>query len=219
MGNYLFDVELLRELVTADADDPSSNHDMGGDIVPAVVAAGDAHVYDFTNNEIPGESHLDHAYWRDVGTLRSYFDAHMDLVAPEPEFNLYNYAWPIHTSGRLFPPMKVTEYNLKPSSIANAMVCSGAIVSGATIYEALLSPGVHVYDHAHVERAVILDGVEIGAGAQIHNAIIDKGVRIPPGYQIGVDADHDRERFTDHPGCRVTDDGLVVIGKNETVPE
>ena len=217
MGNYLFDVELLRELVTADAND-STNHDMGGDIVPAVVESGDAHVYDFTTNEIPGESSRDHAYWRDVGTLQSYFDAHMDLVAPEPEFNLYNYAWPIHTSGRLFPPMKVTEHNLKPSSVANAMVCSGTIVSGATVYKTLLSPGVHVYDGAHVERAIILDGVEIGAGAELHNVIIDKNVKIPPGYQVGVDAAHDRERYTDHPGCLVTDEGLVVIGKNEELP-
>ena len=218
MGNYLFDVELLRELVTVDADDESSHHDMGGDIVPAVVATGDAHVYDFTTNEIPGELPRDHAYWRDVGTLRSYFDAHMDLVAPEPEFNLYNYAWPIHTSGRLYPPMKVTEYKLKPSSILNTMICSGAIVSGAEVYEALLSPGVHVYDQAHIERAVILDGVEIGAGAELYNVIIDKNVKIPAGYQIGVDPAHDRERFADHAGCLVTDDGLVVIGKNEKVP-
>ena len=218
MGNYLFDVELLRELVTKDADDMSSRHDMGGDIVPAVVRAGDAHVYDFTTNEIPGESPHDHAYWRDVGTFQSYFDAHMDLVAPEPDFNLYNFAWPIHTSGRLYPPMKVTEHNLNPSSIANAMICSGAIVSGATIYKALLSPGVHVDDKAYVEQAVLLDGVEIGAGAEVRNVIIDKNVRIPPGYQIGVDPEHDRERFGAHPGCLVTDDGLVVIGKNEKVP-
>jgi glucose-1-phosphate adenylyltransferase len=218
MGNYLFDVELLRELVTKDADGANSNHDMGGDIVPAVVESGDAHVYDFTNNEIPGESARDHAYWRDVGTLRSYFDAHMDLVAPEPEFNLYNYNWPIHTSGRLYPPMKATEHHLKPSSIANAMICSGAIISGAALYHTVLSPGVRVDDQAHIERAVILDGVQVGAGAELHNVIIDKNVRIPPGYQIGVDAALDHERFADHPGCLVTDDGLVVIGKNETVP-
>jgi len=218
MGNYVFDVDLLRELVTKDADDPSSKHDMGGDIVPAVVRAGDAHVYDFTTNEVPGESALDHAYWRDVGTLQSYFDAHMDLVAPEPEFNLYNFDWPIHTSGRLYPPMKVTEHNLRPSSIANAMVCSGAIVSGATLHEALVSPGVKIYDRANVERAVLLDGVEIGAGAEVRNVIIDKNVQIPPGYQIGVDPDADRERFADRRGCLVTDEGLVVIGKNQQVP-
>jgi glucose-1-phosphate adenylyltransferase len=141
----------------------------------------------------------------------------MDLVAPEPEFNLYNYAWPIHTSGRLYPPMKVTEHHLKPSSIANAMICSGAIVSGAEITRALLSPGVLVSDRAQIERAVLLDGVSVGAGAELHDVIIDKGVQIPAGFRIGVDHEHDVARFGDRPGCVVTDEGLVVIGKGEVL--
>jgi glucose-1-phosphate adenylyltransferase len=219
MGNYLFDAELLRELVTLDANDEDSKHDMGGDIVPRLVASGDAHVYDFMGNAVPGELPRDHAYWRDVGTLQSYFDAHMDLVAPEPDFNLYNYDWPIHTSGRLYPPMKVTEHHLKPSSIANTMICSGAIVSGSELDQALLSPGVKVHDRAFLQRAVLLDGVEVGAGAELRHVIIDKGVKVPPGYRIGVDADADRERFDGRKGCIVTDDGLVVIGKGETLPE
>ena len=217
MGNYLFDADLLRELVIADAADTASKHDMGGDIVPAVVDRGDAHVYDFSDNEIPGESSLDHGYWRDVGTLQSYFDAHMDLVAPEPEFNLYNYEWPIHTSGRLYPPMKVTEHDGAPSTMANTMVCSGAIVSGAKIEAALLSPGVQVLDRAEVERAVLLDGVTVGAGARLRNVILDKGVEVPPGDTIGHDPDADRRRFADRDGCVVTDEGLVVIGKGESL--
>jgi glucose-1-phosphate adenylyltransferase len=219
MGNYLFDAELLRELVTLDANDESSKHDMGGDIVPRLVASGDAHVYDFMGNDVPGALERDRAYWRDVGTLQSYFDAHMDLVAPEPDFNLYNYDWPIHTSGRLYPPMKVTEHHLKPSSIANTMICSGAIVSGSELNQALLSPGVKVHDRALLDRAVLLDGVEVGAGAELHHVIIDKGVKVPPGYRIGVDAAADRERFDGRKGCVVTDDGLVVIGKGEKLPE
>ena len=219
MGNYLFDADLLRELVTRDAATESSRHDMGGDIVPSVVAAGDAHVYDFSLNEVPGESATDRAYWRDVGTLQSYFDAHMDLVAPEPEFNLYNYAWPIHTSGRLYPPMKVTEHHLEPSSLSNTMVCSGAIISGSSVNQALLSPGVRVHERCEIERAVLLDGVEVGAGAELRNVILDKGVRVPPGYQIGVDPALDRERFADRKGCIVTDEGLVVVGKGEQLPD
>jgi len=187
--------------------------------VPALVASGDAHVYDFSTNRIPGEDEQHRGYWRDVGTLQAYFDAHMDLVAPEPDFNLYNYAWPIHTSGRLYPPMKVTEHHLHPSTISNAMVCSGAIVSGADISRALLSPGVMINDRATVDRAVLLDGVTVGAGAELHSVIIDKGVTVPPGYQIGVDAEHDRARFADRPGCVVTDEGLVVIGKAEQLPD
>jgi glucose-1-phosphate adenylyltransferase len=219
MGNYLFDAELLRELVTLDAHDESSKHDMGGDIVPRLVASGDAHVYDFMGNDVPGALERDRAYWRDVGTLQSYFDAHMDLVAPEPDFNLYNYDWPIHTSGRLYPPMKVTEHHLKPSSIANTMICSGAIVSGSELNQALLSPGVKVHDRAFLDRAVLLDGVEVGAGAALRHVIIDKGVKVPAGYQIGFDADADRERFDGRKGCVVTDDGLVVVGKGEQLPE
>ena len=219
MGNYLFDAALLRELVLADAADTTSKHDMGGDIVPAVVDGGDAHVYDFSDNAIPGESSLDHGYWRDVGTLQSYFDAHMDLVAPEPEFNLYNYAWPIHSSGRLYPPMKVTEHHGAPSTMANTMVCSGAIVSGASLHHALLSPGVQVLDRAEVERAVLLDGVTVGAGARLRNVILDKGVEVPPGDTIGHDLDADRQRFADRDGCVVTEEGLVVIGKGESLTD
>lgn len=218
MGNYLFDAELLRELVTADAADDGSKHDMGGNIVPAMVSSGDAHVYDFSKNAVPGESDRDHAYWRDVGTLRAYFDAHMDLVAPEPEFNLYNYAWPILTAGRLHPPMKATEHHLSPSSIANAMICSGAILSGATINRALISPGVRIRDRAEVDHAVLLDGVQVGAGARLRNVIIDKHVVVPDGYVIGHDADDDRERFGDRDGCAIDEGGLVVIGKGETLP-
>jgi glucose-1-phosphate adenylyltransferase len=219
MGNYLFDAGLLRELVTEDAARTSSRHDMGGDIVPAVVAQGDAHVYDFSTNIVLGETARDHAYWRDVGTLDSYFDAHMDLVAPEPVFNLYNFAWPIHTSGRLHPPSKVTEFNGTPASISNSMVCSGAIVSGAEVNEAVLSPGSRVEGGACVDRAVLLDGVHVGAGATLRNAIVDKNVHIPDGFQIGVDRAADIERFGARDNCRVTDSGIVVIGKNEDLDD
>lgn len=217
MGNYLFDVEYLRELVRSDAEDPSSSHDMGGDIVPAMVRGGNAHVYDFSTNQIPGQSDYERAYWRDVGTLDAYFDAHMDLVTPVPEFNLYNFDWPIHTAGRLFPPMKVAANEGRPSQIADAMVCSGAIVTGAEITQALLSPGVRV-DAATVDRAVLLDDVIVGRGAVLRNVIIDKNVVVPDGYEIGVDAAHDFERFAHRDGCTVTDTGLVVIGKNHQLP-
>lgn len=219
MGNYLFDAELLRELVSADADSESSKHDMGGDIVPAVVGAGDAHVYDFSTNDVPGAMESNRGYWRDVGTLQAYFDAHMDLVAPDPSFSLYNYQWPIHSSGRLFPPMKVTEAHGQPSTLANTMACSGAIVSGSSVLEAVLSPGVRVHDRCEIEKAILLDGVEVGAGAQLHNVILDKGVKVPAGYQIGVDPVLDRERFADRKGCVITDEGLVVIGKGEKLPD
>lgn len=215
MGNYLFDTDLLRQLVTDDADDVNSSHDMGGDIVPAMVAAGQAHVYDFSTNIVPGETERDHAYWRDVGTLDAYFDAHMDLVAPIPEFNLYNFEWPIHSGGRSFPPAKVAADHGRPASVANAMVCSGAIVSGAAVFQAMLSPGVRVDSGATIERAVLLDGVTVGSGATLRNVIIDKNVVVPAGYQIGINLEQDRARFADRPGCDISESGLVVIGKGE----
>ena len=215
MGNYLFDADLLRTLVTEDAARTSSKHDMGGDIVPAVVAAGDAHVYDFSTNIVDGETARDHAYWRDVGTLDSYFESHMDLVAPEPVFNLYNYSWPIYTAAGMYPPAKVTEHHGQPAEISNSMVCSGAIVSGAKVHEAVLSPGVRVDGRAELDRVVALDGVHIGAKAVVRNAIIDKNVEVPAGMQIGVDPELDVARFGTRDNCRVTDSGIVVIGKNE----
>jgi glucose-1-phosphate adenylyltransferase len=219
MGNYLFDADLLRELVTSDAARTASKHDMGGDIVPAVVNTGDAYVYDFSTNMVDGETPRDHAYWRDVGTLDSYFDAHMDLVAPEPVFNLYNYGWPIYTAAGIFPPAKVTEHNGQSAQISNSMVCSGAIVSGAKVNEAVLSPGARVDGQAELHRVVLLDGVQVGAGACVRNAIIDKNVHIPPGMQIGVDPDADLARFGNRDNCTVTETGIVVLGKNEDLED
>ena len=218
MGNYLFDADLLRELVTTDAATTSSRHDMGGDIVPAVVAAGDAHVYDFSTNVIDGETERDHAYWRDVGTLDSYFDAHMDLVAPEPVFNLYNYDWPIYTAAGVLPPAKLTEDHGRSAEVFNSVICNGAIVSGSQVREAVLSPRATVAG-AEIERAVLLDGVEVGRGAVLRNTIIDKNVIVPPGLQIGVDPAADLERFGERDNCRVTDSGIVVIGKNDDLSD
>ena len=218
MGNYLFDADLLRELVSADADDDSSNHDMGGDIVPRLVESGDAHVYDLTENEIPGASEVDHAYWRDVGTLDAYFDANMDLVAPEPSFNLYNSRWPIITAGRLYPPAKQVEAYGRSCDILNAMICSGSVITGARVHEAVVSPGVRIEAGADVERAVLLDEVEIGAGATLRNVILDKHVVVPDGYEIGVDPAADAERFDGLEGITRTESGLVVIGKGRELP-
>ncbi len=219
MGNYLFDADLLRTLVTEDAARTSSKHDMGGDIVPAVVAAGGAHVYDFSTNVVDGETDRDHAYWRDVGTLDSYFDSHMDLVAPEPVFNLYNYDWPIYTAAGVLPPAKLTEDHGRPAEVLNSIVCNGAIVSGAKVCEAVVSPAVKVAGGAEIERAVLLDGVEVGARAVLRNVILDKYVRVPPGLQIGVDPVLDVERFATRDNCRVTDSGLVVVGKGDDLSD
>lgn len=215
MGNYLFSTDILLDALRADAQDASSKHDMGGNIMPMMVERGLAQVYDFQSNEVPGAAPSDTGYWRDVGTLDSYYDAHMDLCALVPVFNLYNHQWPILTHIPPHPPAKfVHEDDGRVGRAVNSVVSNGVIVSGALVRESVLSPGVRVEEHALVERSVIMDNTVIGPHAVIRNAIIDKGVVIPPGVQIGVDKDHDRAR-----GFVVSDGGVTVLGKFQKVTD
>jgi glucose-1-phosphate adenylyltransferase len=212
MGNYLFSTDALIEAVTSDAGADESKHDMGGNIVPMLVASGAGHVYDFSRNVVPGESERDHGYWRDVGTLDAYFDSHMDLVSVDPVFNLYNTEWPILTWHEPLPPAKfVFDEEGRRGHAVDSMVCAGVVISGASARRAVLSPGVHVHSFAEVEDAVLMQGVDVGRGAVVRRAILDKNVRVAPGAQIGVDPAADRERFT------ISDGGVVVIGKGQVV--
>jgi glucose-1-phosphate adenylyltransferase len=212
MGNYVFSTEALIDAVTEDASDESSKHDMGGSIVPMLVARGEAQVYDFSRNDVPGASEVERGYWRDVGTLDAYFDAHMDLISVEPEFNLYNRAWPILTWPEPLPPAKfVFDDDDRRGQALDSMVCAGVVISGATVRRSVLSPGAHLHSNALVEDAVILQGTDVGRDAIVRRAIVDKNVRIAEGAKVGVDPEADRERFT------VSEGGIVVIPKGETV--
>ena len=213
MGNYVFDADLLTEAVCADHDLEGSKHDMGGDIVPAFVSQGAAHVYDFKDNDVPGATDRDRGYWRDVGTLDSYYEAHMDLISVHPIFNLYNYDWSIYTDIGPYPPAKFIHGDAgRFGEALNSIVSQGAIVSGARVHRSVLSPGVRIHSYSAVDESVILDGVNIGRHCTIRRAIIDKNVVVPEGTAIGVDQDHDLAR-----GFIVTESGITVVGKEQEV--
>jgi len=213
MGNYVFSADALIDIVTRDAEDDGSKHDMGGSIVPALVESGEAHVYDFSRNEVPGASEVERGYWRDVGTLDAFYDAHMDLISVEPEFNLYNREWPILTWPDPLPPAKFVfdDEDGRRGMALDSMVCAGVVISGATVRRSVLSPGAHLHSYAEVEDSVLMQGVDVGRNAVVRRAIVDKNVRIAEGAQVGVDPVADRERFTISAG------GVVVIPKGATV--
>jgi len=214
MGNYVFSADVLVDALHKDAVNEESRHDMGRDIIPMLMREGLAEVYDFLDNEVPGASTRDAGYWRDVGTLDSYFEAHMDLCAVQPVFNLYNDRWPILTHVPSQPPAKfVHDSGDRVGRAINSIVSNGVVVSGGLVRDSVLSPGVRVNSWARVERAVLLHNTKIGRHAVIENAILDKNVVVPEGVEIGVDKEHDRRR-----GFTVSAGGITVVGKGQMVP-
>jgi glucose-1-phosphate adenylyltransferase len=212
MGNYVFTADALVEALVEDAAREDSRHDLGGDIIPALVEQGAAQVYDFSRNEVPGASDRDRGYWRDVGTLDAFHEAHMDLISVDPEFNLYNREWPISTWVEPLPPAKfVFADETRMGHAIDSMVCPGVVVSGGLVRRSVLATEVHVHSYSEIEGSVLFPGVDVGRRAVVRNAIVDKHVRIAPGAQVGVDPEADRERFTVSAG------GVVVIGKGTVV--
>jgi glucose-1-phosphate adenylyltransferase len=213
MGNYVFDADALVDAVRRDATEVGSKHDMGGDIVPGFVRRNQAGVYDFKDNDVPGSTDRDRGYWRDVGTIGSYYAAHMDLVSPLPVFNLYNFDWPIYTSYGPQPPVKVTQGEQgQAASTLETVLSPGVVISGGAVSRSVLSPATFVGAGAEVSDAVLMNGVRVGAGAIVRNAILDKNVVIPPGARLGVNAEEDLAR-----GFAV-EDGLTILGKDHPFP-
>ena len=207
MGNYIFRRDAMEEALILDSEDIDSRHDLGGNIIPAMTRAGIAKVYDFANNVVPGETERDKGYWRDVGSIDSYYEAHMDLVSVHPIFNLYNRQWPILTNPPSMPPAKFSERGIAFDSVVGA----GSIISGGEMHRTVASYDVMVGRDAKVEGSVLMPSVRVGDGAQVRNAILDKNVIIEAGARIGFDFARDRERFTVSAG------GIVVVGKGVTV--
>ena len=208
MGNYVFNTKTLIDIVSPTGDD-GQRTDLGGDIIPALTAAGVAHVYDFSTNKVPGQDDREKGYWRDVGTLDSYYDANMDLLAPVPVFNLYNDEWPVYTSHHSLPPAKISRgHGGEPSNVDGSLLCPGSIVSGAHVERSIVGPQVFVDHDAHVTDSILFPGVRIGVGARLHRCIIDKNVAIPPWTRIGLEPEEDAKNYT------ISDRGIVVIEKD-----
>jgi glucose-1-phosphate adenylyltransferase len=208
MGNYVFTADVLVDALDRDAKDQASRHDMGGDIIPMLVDEGCASVYDFKRNDVPGSTPRDRDYWRDVGTLDSYHEAHLDLVSALPVFNLYNDRWPIFSAHHQLPGAKF----VAGASVRDSIVCAGSIVSGASVDSTVIGIHGYVADGAAVQRSVLLDNVTIGRGAVVRNAILDKNVVVPDGCLIGIDHDEDRRR-----GFTVSENGVTVLGKGRRI--
>jgi glucose-1-phosphate adenylyltransferase len=213
MGNYVFTADWLVEAVTIDSETTGSKHDMGGDIVPGFVRRDLAAVYDYKDNDVPGSTDRDRGYWRDVGTLASYHAAHMDVVSPLPEFNLYNFDWPIYTSYGPQPPAKLVKGSGgHKAKVDAALLSPGVVVTGGSVSHSVLSPAVRMESGSSVEGSVLLNGVIVGEGAQVRNSIIDKNVVVPPGAQVGFDQAEDEARGF------LVQDGLTVLGKDQPFP-
>lgn len=215
MGNYVFDTSLLIDLLEEDAHNDASAHDFGRDIVPAAVRGGRrVFVYDFLTNRVPGEADRERGYWRDIGTIESYFEAQMDLVEVQPMFNLYNRRWPIRTGQSLDPPAKFVfrdEAAARIGVATDSLVSDGCIISGGRIHRSVLGPRCRVNSFSEVSDSVLFEDVKVGRHARVRRAIIDKDVEIPPGATIGYDPEEDRRRFW------VSDTGIIVVPKRAKI--
>ena len=213
MGNYIFDADVLIDAVQRDGERSDSNHDMGGDIVPDFVSRGLAGVYDLNLNVVPGSTERDRFYWRDVGTIESFFDAHQDLISALPIFNLYNREWPIFSQQLNSPPAKfVRDAKGNNGTTIDSIVSLGCVVSGAHIERSVIGPWTSIDSGATVTDAVVFERVHIGPNAVVRRAILDKDVVIGDGASVGVDPDADRAR-----GFTVTETGITVVGKGVVV--
>jgi glucose-1-phosphate adenylyltransferase len=213
MGNYIFDADVLMDAVQRDGERSDSNHDMGGDIVPDFVSRGLAAVYDLNRNDVPGSTDRDRFYWRDVGTIESFFDAHQDLISALPIFNLYNREWPIYSQQLNSPPAKfVRDAKGNLGTMIDSIVSLGCVISGAHIERSVLGPWSVIESGSTVTDAVVFERVQIRPNAVVRRAILDKDVVISEGASVGVDHEADRAR-----GFTVTETGITVVGKGVVV--
>ena len=215
MGNYVFNADALYKALTEDAKDENSKHDMGGNIVPAFVEAGNCTVYDFTFNIIPGSTKRDENYWRDVGSIDAFYEANMDLISVEPVFNLYNDRWPLLTGYIGLPPAKfVYGHHERLGHALDSIVSPGVIVSGGEVHHSVLSPNVRIHSWSQVVDSILFDGVVVNRRARVYKAILDKNVVLTENSTVGIDTEHDLAR-----GFTVTPEGITVVPKGTVVDD
>jgi glucose-1-phosphate adenylyltransferase len=211
MGIYVFNSRFLFEQLCYDANQPNSTHDFGRDLIPHMIERHDVYAFQFRD-----ENRKQDAYWRDVGTIDAYYEANMDLVAVDPQLNMYDQLWPVRSYQPYYPPPKfvfnVNENEDRCGRAVDSIVAQGSIISGATVDRSVVGFNVRVKSYAHVEGSILFNGVEIGRNAQLRRAIVDKGVRIPPDVRIGFDLAEDRRR-----GLTITESGIVIIAQGDAV--
>jgi glucose-1-phosphate adenylyltransferase len=212
MGNYLFNSEVLMGELKENALIRETQHDFGRDIIPSLYEKKRVFAYDFRENKIPGEEGVkETGYWRDIGTIESYYQANMDLRAITPSFNLYNPRWPIKsTSYTELPPAKfVFNEHGRQGAALNSIICEGSIVSGGEIKDSVVGRNVFIHSYSEISQSILMDNVEVGRHARITHTIIDKNVKIPEGTVIGYNLEEDRKKY------HVSPEGIVVIPRAE----
>jgi glucose-1-phosphate adenylyltransferase len=200
MGVYVFKAGVLVQEVIADSKNSKSKHDFGRNIIPKMVGKKKVFAYPFLD-EASGEPQ----YWRDIGRLDAYFDAHQDLLSPQTSFNLFDQEWPIRGHAIPTPPALFVGQNIE---VSDSLISEGCVLEEAKVRGAVLSPGVKVEARAEVKEAILWEKVKIGAGAKVRRAVIEDGVVVPPGFTIGYDPEADAQRFT------MTEGGVAVVPNN-----
>jgi len=206
MGIYLFKRDTLLEELEQDVQAPASDRDFGKNVIPQMLKnKRKVFVYNFV------DEHNKPKYWRDIGTRDAYYQSNMDLLAENPEFDLFDRSWPVRTYHDQYPPIKIASTKSGTGSLVNSMIAGGCVIMGGLVQKSILSSNVKIYEKAEVKNSIIMEGVTIGKGANIKNAIIDKEVTIPEGSRIGYDLDMDKNRFV------LTTSGIVIVAKKSSV--
>ncbi len=206
MGIYLFNSEVLLKELELDAKSSSSENDFGKNVIPQMLK-NKKKVY--VHNFVDGKGKP--KYWRDIGTRDAYYQANMDLLDSEPEFNLFDRSWPMRTYHEQYPPIKMVSTSSGTGSLVNSMVAGGCVIRGGLVERSILSSNVKIHDRAEVKNSVLMEGVVVGEGAKIQNAIIDKEVIIPMGSNIGYDLELDKQRFV------LTASGVAIVAKKSSI--